>query len=201
MKIEFFGACDSVTGSQHLITANNKRILLECGLYQGRREDSERINRNFPFQPRMVDAVVLSHAHIDHSGNLPNLVKQGFSGKIYCTQATESLLEPMLLDSAKIQMHDIEYLRKKSRNSRILLEPIYTEEDAKKVFSLMQPCEYHAWIDIFPGIKIYFQDAGHILGSALITLELREGAKVRRVGFTGDLGRKNLPILKDTEQL
>lgn len=201
ISIQFFGACESVTGSQHLITYNDKKILLECGLYQGRREDMERINRNFPFNPKEIDAVILSHGHIDHSGNIPNLVKQGFNGSIFSTNATARLIQPMLLDSAKIQTYDVEYLNRKLHGSKNILEPIYTEMDAKAVFKLLRPVPYHKKFEVLPGVTCYFQDAGHILGSALTTLHFEEGGKTLRLGYTGDLGRKFLPILRDPEQI
>jgi len=201
IQIEFFGACESVTGSQHLITYNGKKILLECGLYQGRRQDMERINRTFPFDPSAIDALIVSHAHIDHSGNTPNLVKQGFQGKIFCTEATAKMLEPMLLDSAKIQTYDVEYLNKKLRDPNNILEPIYTVEDAQKVFSHISPVKYHEWFEVVPKVQCYFQDAGHILGSALVTLYLEDEGKIIKLGYTGDLGRKFLPILRDPEQI
>lgn len=189
-----------MTGSQYVLEVGGKKILLECGFYQGRRADMERINRNFPYDPKSIDAVILSHAHIDHSGNLPNLVKQGFRGKIYCTRASAAMLGPMLLDSAGIQEHDIEYLNRKL-HPQVRLEPIYTEEDAKDVFELLEPKEYHEWFEIIPGLKVFFQEAGHILGSALLTMHITEKNKTIKIGFSGDLGRKFLPILKDPEQI
>lgn len=161
----------------------------------------ERINRRFPFEPRSLDAVILSHAHIDHSGNTPNLVKQGFRGKIFCTQATARMLEPMLLDSAKIQVYDVEYLNRKLHRGEPVLEPIYTEMDARAVFSHIQGVPYHKWFEVLPGVECYFQDAGHILGSALVTLKIQEGKREILFGYTGDLGRKFLPILRDPEQI
>src|SRR3989344_519107 len=201
IQIEFFGACESVTGSQHLITYNGKKILLECGLYKGRRQDMERIKREFPFDPSSIDALIVSHAHIDHSGNTPNLVKRGFQGKIFCTEATAKMLEPMLLDSAKIQTYDVEYLNKKLRDPNNILEPIYTVEDAQKVFLHISPVKYHEWFEVVPGIQCYFQDAGHILGSALVTFYFEDDGKTIKLGYTGDLGRKFLPILRDPEQI
>lgn len=200
-KISFYGACESVTGSQHLLSVNGKNILLECGLYQGRRADMERVNRNFPFDPKTVDAVILSHAHIDHSGNTPNLVRQGFRGKIFCTQATARMLEPMLLDSAKIQVYDVDYLNRKLHKSEPVLEPIYTELDARAVLSHIHGIPYHQWFEVVPGVECNFLDAGHILGSALVNLRMQEGKKKMTLGYTGDLGRKFLPLLRDPEQI
>ncbi|KKQ56848.1 MAG: RNA-metabolising metallo-beta-lactamase [Parcubacteria group bacterium GW2011_GWA2_38_13] len=200
MKIQFFGACDGVTGSQYVLEVNGKKVLLECGFYQGRRADMERINRTFPYDPKSLDAAILSHAHIDHSGNLPNLVKQGFSGKIFCTNATAAMLEPMLMDSAGIQEHDIEYLNRKLKPEQEL-EPIYTKKDAQEVLGRFVPKAYHEWFEVVPGLKIFFQEAGHILGSALVTMHFEENGKTARFGYSGDLGRKFLPILRDPEQI
>jgi len=208
MHIQFFGACKTVTGSQHLITAGKSKILLECGFYQGRRQDMEEMNRNFPYNPADIDAVILSHAHIDHCGNLPNLVRQGFKGKIFCTHATKSLVAVMLEDSANIQLHDIKYLNKKTGKN---LEPIYEPDDVGPTLDLLQGCDYNEAIQIAPGINAHFKDAGHVLGSALVTLEIEDesgrdtstphqSASVK-IGFTGDLGRKFLPILRDPEQI
>jgi len=197
--IEFFGACESVTGSQHLLSVNGRKILLDCGLFQGKRSESEWVNRNFPFNPKDVDAIIVSHAHIDHSGNLPNIVKQGFAGKIFLTPATGALLRPMLLDSARIQEHDVEYLNKKL-DDIITLEPIYTEEDAQAVFSYFHDAAYHEWFTVAEGVRAQFLDAGHILGAALVVLEITGNGKKILVGYTGDLGRKFLPILRDPEQ-
>lgn len=200
MKIQFFGACDGVTGSQYVLEVNRKKVLLECGFFQGKRADMERINRVFPYDPKTLDAAVLSHAHIDHSGNLPNVVKQGFRGKIHCTKASAAMLEPMLLDSAGIQEHDIEYLNRKLKPTQTL-EPIYTVEDARYALKYLVPHPYHEWFEVVPGLKVFFQEAGHILGSALVTFHFEENGKIIRFGYSGDLGRKFLPILKDPEQI
>ena len=171
MHIQFHGACKTVTGSQHVITVNDKKILLECGFYQGRRADTERVNRNFPFDPKSIDVCVLSHAHIDHCGNIPNLVKQGFKGKIYCTHATKSLVAVMLEDSARIQVYDIQYLNRKSGQK---LEAIYTPDDVAPAVAALEGKKYNEWFQVMPGVRAYLQDAGHVLGSALVTLELEE---------------------------
>lgn len=201
MKIEFFGACQTVTGSQHVITVNNKKLLLDCGFWQGRRKDMEQINREFPFDPKSIDAMILSHAHIDHSGNIPNLVKQGFQGKIYCTEATKQITELMLEDSARVQVYDVEYLNRKQLPGTIPLEPIYTPADVAPAMKQFVGVNYHEEFIPISGVKAYFRDAGHVLGSALLTLELTEAGQITRLGFTGDLGRKFLPILKDPEQI
>lgn len=201
MKIEFFGACQTVTGSQHVITVNNKKLLLDCGFWQGRRKDMEQINREFPFDPATIDAMILSHAHIDHAGNIPNLVKQGFKGKIYCTKATEQITELMLEDSARVQVYDVAYLNKKLKPGETPLEPIYTPDDIAPAMKHFVGLNYHEEFEPLAGVKAYFRDAGHVLGSALTTLELTENGQIIRLGFTGDLGRKFLPILRDPEQI
>ena len=202
IKIDFVGACDTVTGSMHLITVNDKKILLDCGLYQGHRKDTETRNRNFPFDPKEISCLVVSHAHIDHSGNIPNLVKNGFQGNIYSTRGTAMLLEPMLLDSAKIQMHDVEWLnRKKRKRGEVPLEALYTDEDARKAFGQFRPKAYHEEFTVCSGVGVIFLDAGHILGSALTILKIDDGEKKVSLGFTGDLGRKFLPIIRDPEQI
>jgi len=201
MKIEFFGACQTVTGSQHIITINGKKLLLDCGFWQGRRKDMETLNRHFPFDPKSIDAMILSHAHIDHSGNIPNLVKQGFRGKIYCTKATAQITELMLEDSARVQVYDVGYLNKKLPLGAEPLQPIYTPEDVAPAMKNFVGVNYHEEFSPLPGVKAYFRDAGHVLGSALTTLELVEKGTITRLGFTGDLGRKFLPILRDPEQI
>jgi len=161
----------------------------------------EKINREFPFDPKSIDAMILSHAHIDHSGNIPNLVKQGFAGKIYCTEATKQITQLMLEDSARVQVYDVEYLNKKLSAGAELLEPIYTLEDVAPAMKYFVGLNYHQEFEPLAGVKAYFRDAGHVLGSALTTLELVENGQIIRLGFTGDLGRKFLPILRDPEQI
>ncbi len=198
MEIQFHGAAQTVTGSQHLITVNGSRILLECGLFQGRRRESYERNRNLPFDAAMVDAMVLSHAHIDHSGNIPNLVRSGFRGPIYCTFATRDLCSAMLRDSAYIQEQDAAYVNKKrARKGEPPIEPIYTYEDAVNSLAQFVSVGYGRSIPIAPGVTCTFLDAGHILGSALVLLEIKENEKQTRLLFTGDLGRRHLPILRD----
>lgn len=201
MQITFHGACKTVTGSQHLLMINGKKLLLECGFWQGRRREMEQINREFPFDPKEVDAMILSHSHIDHSGNIPNLVKQGFRGKIYCTPATKEITELMLADSARVQVYDVEYLNKKIKPGETALAPIYAPVDIAPAIRQFASINYYQEFEPLPGVKCYFRDAGHILGSVLTTLELKEKGKITRLGFTGDLGRKFLPILKDPEQI
>lgn len=201
MKIQFIGAAQTVTGSMHFLQVNGKKILLECGFYQGKRAESTRINKNFEFfHPAEIDALVLSHAHIDHSGNLPNLVKQGYSGPIYTTPATRDLAGIMLADSGKIQEQDAAFLnRKLAQKHEPPIEPIYNMEDALAVMPLFVSVSYHRETVVADGVKLTFLDAGHILGSALVQLQINEDGKEKIVLFTGDLGRKGLPILRNPE--
>jgi metallo-beta-lactamase family protein len=198
MKISFYGAARTVTGSQHLIDINGQRLLLECGFFQGPRKESYERNLNFPFDPKSVDAVILSHAHIDHSGNLPNLVRQGFRGKIFATDATAHLSNIMLLDSGHIQESDAAYLNKKDRRQSFpQVEPLYTMEDAGRVAQYFQPVDYETGFAPVPGVQARFFEAGHILGSAGLLLEMEEGGRRVRVWFSGDIGRRDLPLLRD----
>jgi metallo-beta-lactamase family protein len=200
LKIQFIGGARTVTGSQHLLTINGKKILLECGLFQGRRKDTYEKNKNFRFDPKEIDALILSHAHIDHSGNIPNLVKNGFDGPIYATPATVDLCDIMLKDSAYLQEKDIEWLRKK-RKSLESAEALYSTEDVERSLKNFTGVEYNSATEIFPGITATFQDAGHILGSASILLEIEEEKKKLRFGFSGDIGRHEMPIISDPDYL
>jgi len=198
MKITFCGAAGTTTGSQHLIEVNGARILLDCGLYQGRRQEAFERNRHFPFDPDTVDAVVLSHAHIDHSGNLPNLTKTGFDGNIYSTFATRDLCQIMLLDSAHIQSQDVRWLnRHRRREQRPELEPLYTATDAEACIRNFVNIGYERTIPIADGVDLTFIDAGHILGAAQVILDIKEDGRRRRLLFTGDIGRGNDEILRD----
>ena len=198
MKIRFLGAAQTVTGSMHLLEVNNSRILLECGLFQGKRDETYKRNRNFPFDPVKLDAVLLSHAHIDHSGNLPNLVKQGYAGKITATRATTHLAKLMLRDAGHIQEMDIEYANKKrARKGLPPMEPLYTLEDAEQVAGYFQSVEYDAPVEVAEGVRATFMDAGHILGSAGIALDITEKGRTFRLWFSGDIGRRDLPLLRD----
>jgi metallo-beta-lactamase family protein len=200
MEITFHGAAQTVTGSQHLLTINGARVLLDCGLYQGKRSEANYRNRHFLFRPREVDAVVLSHAHIDHSGLLPNLGRQGFRGPIYATQATRDLCDYMLRDSGRIQEADADYLnrRARKRGRPADYEPLYTEADAEAVLPQFQGRAYKAPFEVAPGVTATFYDAGHMLGSASVVLEVSErGGRKLRLAFSGDIGRMNLPILRD----
>lgn len=198
MQIQFHGAAKTTTGSMHLLEVNGKRVLLDCGLYQGRRKVAFEKNRNLPFDPRGVNACVLSHAHIDHSGNLPTLVKNGFTGRIYATPATVDLCAIMLPDSAYLQQRDVEYVnRKRVRQGKKPFEPLYLSEDVDETLNRFQGVRYGAPREVSPGVKVTFHDAGHILGSAVVEIELTENGETKRLLFTGDLGRENMPILKD----
>lgn len=200
MQIQFHGAVRTVTGSQHLLTVNGHRILLDCGLYQGKRQESYERNQHLPFNAAEIDIMVLSHAHIDHCGNIPNLVKSGFRGDIVSTYATRDLCSLMLRDSAKIQQFDIEYLnRKRAKKNQPLLEPLYTMADAVESMKLFIGIGYERPYRLLPGITLTFYDAGHILGSAIVVLDIEdeEAKRQTRLVFSGDLGRWNRPILRD----
>lgn len=205
MKITFCGATQTVTGSQHLIEINGKKLLLDCGLFQGKREESFKMNRNFLFDPSSIDCVILSHAHIDHSGNLPTLYMKGFRGNIYSTPATRDLCSIMLQDSAHIQEKDVIFVNKKRRKRhQPLFNPLYTIEEAINVLKLFRTVSYNQPFvlrEIDDRVTVTFIEAGHILGSAQILLEININGKLIKLGFTGDLGRKNLPILKDPDWL
>lgn len=198
MKISFHGAAQTVTGSQHLLEINGYKILLECGLYQGKRQETYDRNRNFKYTPSALDAVILSHAHIDHSGNLPNLVKNGYHGPIYATPASAHLANIMLMDSAHVQEQDVKYLNKKKlKRGEPFAEPLYTQENAAQVAQYFVPTEYNRTFEPVPGVQVHFVDAGHILGSAAIVLDIEEKRRKFRLWFSGDIGRRNLPLLRD----
>lgn len=195
MRMTFWGAAGEVTGSMHLLEAGGKHILLDCGLFQGRREEARRKNEAWPLTPDAVDMVVLSHAHIDHAGRLPLLIKKGYSGPIYCTPATRDLSAVMLPDAGFIQEKDFEFLRKRGQNG--LAEPLYTAADATAVAQHMVAVPYDRPLEIMPGVRLSFTDAGHILGSASVLLELDATGRTRRLVFSGDIGRTGLPIIRD----
>ncbi len=196
LEIEFYGAAREVTGSCHIVRANGKTILLDCGLFQGRRQESAAKNLAFPFNASEIDAVVLSHAHIDHAGRLPLLVKEGYKGTIWCTAATRDLAAIMLADSAYIQEKDADYL---SRHQRDAVAPLYDGDDAKRTVERMVGVPYHSPIDILPGVTANFVDAGHILGSACVMLEVTENGKTTRIAFSADVGRSGLAIVRDPQ--
>lgn len=204
MKLTFFGAARIVTGSKHLLEVDGKRILLDCGMFQGKAIEAAEKNKKFLFDPASIDFVVLSHAHIDHSGLIPYLVKEGFKGKIVCTYATRDLVEILLEDSAEIQEHDAEFQNdKRARHGTALdipvIEPLYTVDDAKAAMLQFEGTQYETPMELTPNVTVTFYDAGHILGSSIVVLE--DKGEQKKVVFTGDLGRKGLPILKDPVQI
>lgn len=201
MQLSFHGAARTVTGSKHLITLKNgKKILLDCGLFQGHGAQTEPMNRHFGFDPASIDYLILSHAHIDHSGNIPGLVKQGFDGPIYCTAATLDLAAIMLADTAHIQENDIRYINeKRKRDHKSELKPLFTIKDVEEAMSRFYTIPYRKKHRIDPDIEIEFTDSGHILGAAAIHLTIKEDGKTTRICFTGDIGRASDKILKVPE--
>ncbi len=195
--VTFWGAARSVTGSMHQVEACGQALLLDCGLHQGRRAESSVRNRRFPFRPRDIAAVLLSHAHIDHCGNLPNLVKQGFAGPIYCTPATRALAAVMLGDAAKIHEEDAEYLRRHRQRDEPTVEPLYDGRDVYRTLLRLRAVPYDKPFAVGPGLEAEFVDAGHLLGSAMIRLRGEESGGTWSLTYTGDLGRPGLPILRD----
>ena len=203
MKIKFCGAAREVTGSCHLIELNNGfKILLDCGLYQGYDDELEETNWNWAFDPTEIDCLVLSHAHIDHSGKLPKLFKDGFRGCVRSTHATRSLCAIMLLDSAYIHERDAEYRNKKLRKKgEPLVRPLYTQDDVELAMANFVTYGYNRWFKIHDDVEVYFSDAGHILGSSAVSLRIVEDGKTHMVGFTGDIGRPDRPILRDPQPM
>jgi metallo-beta-lactamase family protein len=198
MRINFHGAAHTVTGSQHLLEINGSKLLLDCGLYQGKRAETYARNLNFRFDPQSVDAVILSHAHIDHAGNLPNLTKQGYEGSIYTTRATAELGSLMIRDSGRIQESDAEFVnRKRAQRGEDPIEPLYTEQDAEETAGLFEGVDYAEAFEPIPGVVARFHDAGHILGSAGVSLEIEEKGRKIRLWFSGDIGRYRMPLLRD----
>lgn len=207
MTITFCGAAQEVTGSCHLLTLDNGfKILLDCGLYQGKDDDMAKFNEEWLFRPSDIDVVILSHAHIDHTGRLPKLVKDGFNGTIHCTHATRSLCSIMLLDSAKIQEREAEYYNKRKKSKQPFddtpfKEPLYTSRHVHKTMDQFASYAYDRWFPIHDDVEVLFSDAGHILGSASITLKINEGGETKYFGFSGDVGRPNRPILRDPKEM
>jgi metallo-beta-lactamase family protein len=201
MKIAFHGAARTVTGSKHLLTLQNgKKILLDCGMFQGMGKDTDILNRDFGFDPAEVDVMLLSHAHIDHSGLIPKLAKEGFNGNIYCTDATKELSALLLTDSAQIQESDVKYHNKGSKaQGKPLIQPLYTMEDAKACFGLFVARPYDEWFPVTDGVEAMFTDAGHIIGSACVHLRISEGGTTKHLTFSGDVGRYRDVILKSPE--
>ncbi len=203
MKITFVGAARTVTGSSHLIEINNTKILLDHGMYQGKRKEAFELNRQYSiFHPEEIDHVILSHAHIDHVGNIPTLVKKGFNGNVFSTFASRDLARILLEDSARIQEHDVYFVNKRRiEQGKKPFEPLYTVDDAMKSLDHFVGLGYHNRFKINKDIAFTYYDAGHILGSAMTLLEISERDKKLTIGFTGDIGRARRPILRDPEQL
>ncbi len=201
MKITFHGAARTVTGSKHILHIKpNKKILLDCGLFQGMGKDTTTLNSEWGFIPSEIDHVIISHAHIDHIGLLPKLVKEGYKGKIYCTPATASLAKILLIDSARIQEDDIRYVNKvRARDHKQPVEALYTEDDANMVFPMLETIPYHEHFIVDDGVELLFTDCGHILGSAAVNLKIREDDKDIYLTFSGDIGRYRDMILKSPE--
>lgn len=201
MKIAFHGAARTVTGSKHLLTLKSgKKVLLDCGMFQGMGKDTVRLNSAFGFSPTEVDALILSHAHIDHSGLIPKLVKEGFRGHIYCTDATSELAALLLEDSARIQENDAKYQNKGNKaQGKPPVQPLYTVEDVKASIALFAARPYNEWFPVAEGIEARFTDAGHIIGSACVHVRVMEEGKTKQVSFSGDIGRYRDVILKSPE--
>lgn len=203
MRVTFWGAARTVTGSKHLLVGRQGTVLLDCGLFQGRRAESEARNRTLPFQPGSVDALVLSHAHIDHSGAVPLLVKGGFDGPIHATAATTDLCRAMLLDAAHIQMKDAEFLNKRrhAKHGRDAVEPLYDAKDVARALDQFQSHPYGEAFEVRPDLTATFHEAGHILGSAYVEVRWKENGRDGSLVFSGDLGRPKRPIIRDPEPL
>jgi len=196
--LTFLGGTGEVTGSMHLLEVSGKKILIDCGFFQGRREDSLKKNKNFPFDPKTIDALIVSHAHIDHTGNIPNLVKQGFTGNIYSTIATRNLCAVMLKDSAHIQQQDSEYINKKKHLEVMqAVQPLYDIEDVERAMTHFIGLPYERSINLCDNATLTFYDSGHVLGSAFPVIDINENGKKTRLGYLVDMGRKDLPILCD----
>lgn len=200
--LTFLGATGQVTGSCYLLQTRSGRILLECGLYQGGRQ-ADRLNEaDFDFDPAEIDAVVLSHGHLDHSGRLPQLVKRGFKGRVILTQGSHFLIDLLLRDAAALQRRDAEWENKRRRRARKeLVDVLYSMDDVEQLLQLRQPVPYHQNDEILPDVSVSFYDAGHILGSAIVHVTIKENSKHKTLVFSGDLGNPNSPLLKDPESI
>ncbi len=201
MKIAFYGAVREVTGSQHLLTVSGRKILLDCGMFQGKREESIEKNRKTPYYPSAIDDIIVSHAHIDHVGNIPTLVKKGFAGRILCTHATKDLIRPMLEDSASIQETDIKYMKRHGIKLVGSSDPLYTQEDVDETIKLLYGIHYYERTKVCEEVSAIFFDAGHILGSAITYLEIAEKGERKTLVFSGDLGRDGLPIIRNPDKI
>lgn len=205
MKLISHGAALEVTGTCHELQVNGKRILLDCGMFQGKRAESAQKNVTFTFDAsKDIDAVILSHAHMDHSGRVPLLWKRGYRGPVHCTYATKDLTAVMMLDSGYIQEKDEEFFNRHLKNSMIQMDhdgPLYTQKDAQEAESLLQGKNYNEWFQVTDGVKAMFIEAGHILGAAMVVLEVTENGVKRMIGFSADLGRSHLPIIRDPAKM
>ena len=201
MKVTFHGAAQNVTGSKHLVETNGLKILLDCGLHQGRRREAYELNKSFAFNPNSIDAVILSHAHADHCGLLPMLVKLGFNKSIYATSATIDIARLIMLDSAKVQLEDFTRLQKYAKPGDELFPPLYSVDDVEAACELFVPAEYGEWHALGMDCRFKFYDAGHILGSAVTVLESNESGETKRLAFTGDLGNTHVPILPEPQMI
>jgi metallo-beta-lactamase family protein len=198
MKIAFHGAARTVTGSKHLITLKSGiKILLDCGMFQGMGKETDAMNRDLGFDASTVDVMILSHAHIDHTGLIPKLVNEGFAGKIYCTPATKELAGILLEDSAEIQRSDTKFINKRRVKQGLpLYDPLYSVDDVAKAMTAFETVEYGIWKTVLPGIEVFFSDAGHIIGSAAVSLKITENDQLTRISFSGDVGRYRDVILR-----
>jgi metallo-beta-lactamase family protein len=197
IALQFLGAARNVTGTKHLLEIGDRKVLLDCGLVQGPRRIADEQNRKLPIAGKAVDALVLSHAHIDHCGALPRLVRDGFDGPLHCTDATRDMLRMMLTDAAFIQAQDCKHLQKRGHD----VQPLYDMNDVERTLKLVRSVPYHEQFEVLPGLRVEFLDAGHILGAAIVVMDVDDGQKQRKIVFTGDHGRKNLPILRDPERI
>ncbi len=201
MKITFYGAAGEVTGSQHLIETDTLRVLLDCGFFQGHRVESRLKNQQFHCRPKELSGVILSHAHADHCGNLPGLYKAGYRGPIFCTPPTAHVAEIMLADSAHIQQEDAKYLQRKLGPGHLPVEPLYGDDEVAGVVRNLVTVPYGEWHELSKDFRMRFSDAGHILGSAITEMEIQEQGVWKRVVFTGDLGRRDIPLLGDPQRV
>ena len=202
MKITFLGATRMVTGSCYLLEIGSKKMLLDCGMFQGSKMITAFNEKDFVFAPNAIDTVVLTHAHIDHSGLIPKLIKQGYKGPVHCTKTTLELCTILLPDSAHIQESDAEFANRKGlRAGKSVVEPLYTVDDAYKALQHFRTHEFGEMLEVLPGVQVKFKVAGHILGSAIVEVFVNEDGKTTKLVFTGDIGQPNQPIIEDPEEI